>query len=161
MVDSEHPSRSELIFLQLVSMFQVAAMQQLGKFVNPVTNEVERDLEQARVSIDTLDVLKEKTKGNLTVEEEEFLDKVLFELHMNYVDELKREPEEKTSEELKKDKNPKKQTEPARGLSLSYSVKTTEGVAINHNSELIGFVAKHGSMILLVDEDLEELFPDR
>ena len=46
------PSRNEFLFAQLVAMFQYAAMQQLGKVPNPVTGQIERDLEQARVSID-------------------------------------------------------------------------------------------------------------
>lgn len=81
-------TQKEVLFLQLVSMFQVAAMQQLGKLVNPVSNEAERDLDQAKFSIDTLDVLKEKTAGNLSKAESDYLEKVLFELHMNYVNEL-------------------------------------------------------------------------
>jgi hypothetical protein len=76
-------------FVQLVSMFQVAAMQQLGKLVNPVTNEVERDLDQARASIDMLEMLKRRTEGNRSEAETALLDKVLFELHMNYVDEAR------------------------------------------------------------------------
>jgi len=88
-VDKDQASSRELLFLQVISMFQAAAMQQLGKFVDPTTGEVIRDLTQAKISIDILDVLKQKTKGNLTEVEGELLDKVLFELHMNYVDELK------------------------------------------------------------------------
>jgi hypothetical protein len=82
-------------------MFQAAAMQQLGKIMDPLTGEVTKDLEQAKVSIDIVDVLKEKTQGNLTKVEEEFLSKVLFELHMNYVDELKASSE--TSVEAESD----------------------------------------------------------
>ena len=88
-MDKDQASSRELLFLQVISMFQAAAMQQLGKFVDPTTGEVARDLTQAKISIDILDVLKQKTKGNLTEVEGELLDKVLFELHMNYVDELK------------------------------------------------------------------------
>ena len=89
MVEDDHnPPREEFHFLQIVSMFQMAAMQQLGKIMNPVTNEIEKDLEQAKFSIDTIEVLKQKTKGNLSDTEAEFLDKVLFELQMNYVEEL-------------------------------------------------------------------------
>jgi hypothetical protein len=84
------PSRDEILFLQLVSMFQVAAMQQLGKIPNPLTNKIERDLEQAKMSVDMLGMIKERTKGNLTGREEEYLGKVLFESRMNYLDELKR-----------------------------------------------------------------------
>jgi hypothetical protein len=82
-------------FIQLVALFQLAAMQQLGKLPNPVTNEIERDLQQAKSSIDMLDTIKKKTKGNLIDAEANFLDKVLFELHMNYVDEVERADKEK------------------------------------------------------------------
>jgi hypothetical protein len=85
----DKPSSKELLFLHTISMFQAAAMQQLGKIVDPLSGEVHKDLDQARVSIDILEVLQEKTRGNLTKTEEDFLGKVLFELHMNYVDELK------------------------------------------------------------------------
>ena len=94
-------TQTEVLFLQLVSMFQVAAMQQLGKIVNPVSNEVDRDLDQAKFSIDVLDALKEKTLGNLSKRENEYLEKVLFELHMNYVNELetsKNSPAEKAED---------------------------------------------------------------
>jgi hypothetical protein len=88
-VDKDQPSSRELLFLQVISMFEAAAMQQLGKIMDATAGKVNKDLAQAKMSIDILDVLKEKTKGNLTEVEREFLDKVLFELHMNYVDELK------------------------------------------------------------------------
>ena len=88
-VSDQGSANNEVLFLHLVSMFQVAAMQQLGKLMDPVSNEIKRDLVQAKASIDVLDMLKEKTQGNLSEPEREFLDKVLFELHMNYVDEVK------------------------------------------------------------------------
>ncbi|UCG51668.1 MAG: DUF1844 domain-containing protein [Candidatus Latescibacterota bacterium] len=94
--------QNEFLFLQIVSMFQVAALQQLGKLPNPVTNKIERDLEQAKMSVDILAMLKEKTKGNLSEQEEEFLGKVLFESQMNYLDEIKKpggEESEKTEGE--------------------------------------------------------------
>jgi hypothetical protein len=91
---SEDTSR----FLQLIAMFQLAALQQMGKLPNPVTNEVESDLKHAKASIDMLATLKKKTSGNLEGAEAEFLDKVLFELHMNYVDEVEREARETRGE---------------------------------------------------------------
>jgi hypothetical protein len=83
-------SRDETLFLQLVAMFQYAAMQQMGKFANPVTGEIERDLAQARISIDMIEMLQNRTQTGRSARESEFLDKVLFELRMNYVDESKR-----------------------------------------------------------------------
>jgi hypothetical protein len=83
-------SRDEQLFLQLVAMFQFAAMQQMGKLPNPVTGQIERDLAQARASIDIVEMLQSKTAGTCSAREKEFLDKVLFELRMNYVDEVNR-----------------------------------------------------------------------
>jgi hypothetical protein len=84
-------SRDELLFLHLVSMFQFAAMQQMGKLPSPVDGKIERNLEQARASIDIVEMLHAKTEGRRTAAESEFLDKVLFELRMNYVDEARRD----------------------------------------------------------------------
>jgi hypothetical protein len=81
------PSRKDL-FLGLVHSFQAAAMQQMGKIMNPFTNQVERDLMQARLSIDMLEMLQERTSGNLTGEESRFLTHVLTELRLNYVAEV-------------------------------------------------------------------------
>lgn len=87
-------------FLQLTAMFQMAALQQMGKLINPVTNEAERNLQQAKTSIDMLEMIKIKTKGNLSDTEAEYLDKILFELHMNYIDEADRaSKEEKPKDE--------------------------------------------------------------
>lgn len=80
-------SRRDL-FLGLIHSFQGAAMQQMGKVPNPFTNEIERDLAQARLSIDMLEMLEERTAGNLTGEETRFLKHVLTELRLNYVAEV-------------------------------------------------------------------------
>jgi hypothetical protein len=81
------PERKQL-FLGLVHSFQAAAMQQMGKIMNPFTQQVERDLNQARLSIDMLEMLQERTSGNLTGEESRFLTHVLTELRLNYVAEV-------------------------------------------------------------------------
>jgi len=79
------------LFLHLVFMFQTASLQQMGKLANPVTQKIERNLEQAKYSIDILEVIQEKTKGNLNEGESKFLDNVLFELRMNYLEEQKKD----------------------------------------------------------------------
>jgi len=48
-------------------------------------------MEQAQLSIDLIDMLKEKTKGNRSPEEERFISGVLQDLKLNYVDELAKE----------------------------------------------------------------------
>jgi len=86
--------KNEIMFTQLVLMFHAAAMQQMGKIKNPFTDKVERDLVAAQNSIDVLDMLKEKTKGNLSDDESRMLRQVLQELKLNYVDEVNR-PDQK------------------------------------------------------------------
>ncbi|MCX5752477.1 MAG: DUF1844 domain-containing protein, partial [Candidatus Krumholzibacteria bacterium] len=74
-------------------MFETLALQQLGKLVSPITGKVERDLRQARITIDMLVMIREKTAGNLLPEEQRIINAVLTELQMNYLDESKREEE--------------------------------------------------------------------
>jgi len=92
-------AKNQFLFTQLVLMFHTAAMQQMGKLKNPLTDKIERDLEQAQVSIDILDMVKEKTKGNLTNDEERFLNSVLQELKLNYVDEASKDKAAESKEE--------------------------------------------------------------
>jgi hypothetical protein len=81
--------RDEALFVNLVMIFKSAAMQQMGKVADPLTGKVERNMEQARFSIDTLAMLKDKTKGNLATDLERLLDSVLLELRMNFVEEAR------------------------------------------------------------------------
>jgi hypothetical protein len=106
----EQNTTNELLFMQLVMQNQQIAMMSMGKLKHPVTDKIERNLDLAKVSIDTLDMIKVKTKGNLSTNEERFLDEVIRELKLNYVDEKnkdekekKKKPEEK-KEEKKEDK---------------------------------------------------------
>ena len=107
MADQNIPTQeqqNELLFMQLVMMFQGLALQNLGKVMNPVTNQIERNLEQAKNMIDILGMLDEKTKGNLNDNEQKLMEHVLFELRMNYVDELKKdEASEEQAEEQASD----------------------------------------------------------
>ncbi len=82
--------KNTVLFMQLVLTFQSAAMQQMGKIANPLTGKIERHLEQASHSIDTIDMLCTKCKGNLTKDEEMFITHVVSELKLNYVDECRK-----------------------------------------------------------------------
>lgn len=74
------------IFIQLVLQNQQMAKIALGKMNNPITGKTEINLEFAKLSVDTLDMLKEKTKGNLSEYEEKFLEETLNQLKINYVE---------------------------------------------------------------------------
>jgi len=58
----------------------------LGDTPNPATNKKETDLNQAKFLINILEILKEKTKGNLTEEESTLLENILYELRMRYIE---------------------------------------------------------------------------
>jgi len=89
MTEDEGGERNSFLFAHLVAMFETLALQQLGKLVNPVTGGADRDLRQARITIDMLDMIRAKTAGNLSSDETRILNAVLLELQMNFVDESK------------------------------------------------------------------------
>lgn len=89
MNDSD-PSRQAALFLQLVLGLQQSGMMALGKLMNPISRKIDRHLDAARDTIDTLAALEVRTKGNLEADEARVLQQVLTELRMNYLDERKK-----------------------------------------------------------------------
>jgi len=85
-------SGSDELFVQLMLIFHQNAMIGMGKLKNPVTDKVERDLVQAKQSIDMLEMIKEKTANNLSPELSRTLEHALTELRLNYVDESNKQP---------------------------------------------------------------------
>jgi F0F1-type ATP synthase membrane subunit b/b' len=77
----------EALFTQLVAIFHGSAMVALGKIKNPATDKIERNLDQAKQAIDMLEMLKEKTKGQLSQNEQRLLESSLTDLRLNYLDE--------------------------------------------------------------------------
>jgi len=57
----------------------------LGEIADPQSGEKKKDLALAKQSIDIISLLKDKTKGNLTQEEENLLDHLLYDLRMRFV----------------------------------------------------------------------------
>lgn len=82
--------REAALFLQLVLGLQQAAMMALGKLMNPMTGKLERNLDAARNTIDTLSAIEARTRGNLESDEQRVLTQVLTDLRMNYLDEVKK-----------------------------------------------------------------------
>lgn len=74
-----------------VTTLSLQASIDLGEVPNPATNKKEENLIQAKFLIDTLGMLKEKTKGNLNPGESGFLENVLYELRMHYITKTKKE----------------------------------------------------------------------
>lgn len=75
----------EVDFVTFVLSLSTNALVSMGMLPRPDTGEKKADLLLARQTIDILGLLQEKTKGNLTGEEERILDNVLYDLRMTYV----------------------------------------------------------------------------
>ena len=84
----QQPDLAALRFLQLVESLNMQAMVGMGKLADPLTGKVEKELERARATIDLLEALETKTKGNLSEDESRYLGQVLTGLRLNYVDEV-------------------------------------------------------------------------
>ena len=76
-------------FQVLFSTFATQAAVGLGQIPNPATNQTEVELTQAKFAIDMLQVIEEKTAGNRTKEEDEYLSDILYQLRMVYIDKSK------------------------------------------------------------------------
>ncbi len=119
---NEDLAKMDPLLLQLVLSLQAGAMQQMGKIASPIDGKVERDLKAAQFSIDVIDMLEKKMKGNLSDDEARVIGHVLYELRLNYVDEVKKkEPEPQAAKkpdqptaETPKDDQADSKTEPEK-----------------------------------------------
>lgn len=76
-------------FATFILSLSHSALMHLGEAPHPDTNKVEANLPLAKQNIDLLGLLEEKTKGNLSGDEERLLAQVLFDLRMRYVEHSK------------------------------------------------------------------------
>lgn len=76
----------EINFINYVTSLAFQAMIFLGEIPNPITNKVDKNLDQAKFLIDTLGMLREKTKGNLSKQESDILNASIYELQMKYIE---------------------------------------------------------------------------
>jgi len=92
------------LFDQLISSLVHSAWVYLGKIKNPMNDKLEKNVNQASVQIDMLDMLFKRMTGNLSEEEDKYLGHVIRELKMNFVEE-KNKPEESNSSESVEEKS--------------------------------------------------------
>jgi hypothetical protein len=79
----------EVDFLSFILSLSSSVLIHFGAIPDPITKKTEKNLPLAKQTIDLLGILKDKTKGNLTMEEERLLDNILYDLRMRYVRESK------------------------------------------------------------------------
>ena len=96
--EQERPQLPPVDFSAFIAELGTTAFAYLGGLQNPETKEVFVDFEMAKRTIDTIDLLKEKTKGNLTAPESNLLDNTLYNLRMTYIRIANNPPSPPTSE---------------------------------------------------------------
>lgn len=79
-----------LDFTTFILSMSTSALIHLGESIPGVPQQGEVNLELARQTIDLLGLLEEKTRGNLTGEEERLLTQILFDLRMRFVEKSKK-----------------------------------------------------------------------
>lgn len=87
----------EASFVTLAMSIASAAAMSLGLTPDPQTQKTKVNPDMARFNIDLLEMLNAKTKGNLLKEEQDFMNHVLADLKMKFVEVTSREKSEKKS----------------------------------------------------------------
>lgn len=75
----------EVNFSSFLLSLSSSTLLHLGEVADPESGEKKKDLALAKQSIDIISLLRDKTKGNLTQEEEKLLDHLLYDLRMRFV----------------------------------------------------------------------------
>ena len=83
--DHEIPPLPEVNFNSLIFSLSSSALFHLGEIADPQTGKTIKDLPLAKHSIDTIAMLKDKSKGNLTEEESKFIESILTDLRWRYI----------------------------------------------------------------------------
>mgnify|MGYP000533677307 CR=1 FL=1 len=94
---SEQSGRREVSFQEFVIILSSQALIQMGNVPNPLTNKTEINLAAAQHTIEILAMLEKKTSGNLTSEEQQTLEDVLYNLRLRYVDAVRSQDAKKKS----------------------------------------------------------------
>jgi hypothetical protein len=92
----ENPQETgEITFVGFVLSLAHTAAYHFGDVHDPVSGKAgEANLPAAQQIIDILALLEEKTRGNLTAEERQLLEQILYELRMRYLEASKAPPQE-------------------------------------------------------------------
>jgi PBP1b-binding outer membrane lipoprotein LpoB len=77
----------EINFVSFIYSLATTAFYHFGDFPDPATNKTARNLPAAKQTIDILNMLRNKTAGNLEEAEKQMLEDILYELQMRYVKE--------------------------------------------------------------------------
>ena len=79
------PPLPEVNFSSFLLSLSSSALLHMGEIPDPQSGEQRKDMALAKQSIDILNLLKDKTTGNLTAEENNLLENLLYDLRMRFV----------------------------------------------------------------------------
>ena len=79
----------EFGFSTFILSLSTSALVHLGELPDPLSNTKEVNLQLAKQTISIIEMLKEKTEGNLTKEEENLIDSVLYDVRLKFVNSSK------------------------------------------------------------------------
>lgn len=82
-------SDQQIDFSTFILSLASSAYCSLGEYENPISKSIEKDLISAKQQISLIELLKEKTNGNLNLEEIKIIDSVLFQLKTAYIKAIK------------------------------------------------------------------------
>ena len=85
--DADKTPLPEINFASFIFSLSTTAMYHFGDFPDPVTKESRKNLAAAKQTIDLLSILQAKTEGNLTADEKQLLEGILYELRLRFVKE--------------------------------------------------------------------------
>jgi hypothetical protein len=95
MSDETPQDSSDVTFIGFVLSLAHTAAYHFGDVPDPVTGQAgQMNVAAARQIIDILTLLEQKTRGNLTAEERQLLEQLVYELQLRYVDATKTAPQE-------------------------------------------------------------------
>ena len=83
----QDPPMPEINFATFVVSLNASALLHLGAIEDPNTGQTNKNLVMAKQTIDILNLLEEKTKGNLATDEKNLIENILYDLRIIYVKE--------------------------------------------------------------------------
>ena len=89
LTQKDFPKIPEASFSLFASSLVTQALISLGEVENPFSKTKEQNLDQAKFTIDTLQIIKDNTSGNLTDDEAKLLETALYDLRMGYIEKSK------------------------------------------------------------------------
>ncbi len=90
MTPSNQNNKTKALFITLIQQIQMQGWVSLGRIKDPASDKIERNLEMAVYTIDTLEMFKLKTTGNLDDDELKLLEESISDLKLSYEEEAKK-----------------------------------------------------------------------